>query len=731
MEKKTIFFNEFNVSLKEILNHTLGKTSKSGKLYLWFLGIPVIEVKNLSSKVIISCFGKRIFKFKTNKIKKAVDALSLLCLRNEIILLKLPDFIGLDVKNSSRKKIKQIKSRIKEFEKCSLRNVISNESDVYWNYIIENNLPSKADFVDITDKPYKRNELDAKLIAFYLPQFHSIPLNDKYYGKGFTEWTNVTKAMPHFKGHYQPHLPYDVGFYDLAHDDVMYRQIELAKMYGIYGFCFHYYWFSGTRQLEKPLFNYLNNKELDLPFCLCWANENWAYLWDGGNKDVIQSQELKDDDGVKFINDILPFLKDERYIKIDGKPVLIIYRPHLFDRQKFLKFLSEIREVAKRNGFDNLYLITANSHDFGDDPSHWGFDAMVEFPPHQMKNKEIYIPEGIINPNFTANILDLKKYIDGKNYLIQDYGFKVFKCLFPSWDNTARKAYSKGAVYYGATPSLYKKWLSDCIDYTKSNHSENEQFVFINAWNEWAEGAHLEPCQKYGYQYLQATKEVLENKSNQNKKIICVSNETLLFGAQLTILNIIKILKEEFGYEIAIFVKNGGELEKEFAKYGEIYNLEKDYIDKNTLDNTLKGLKKLGYNKAICNTTVMGSFIKTLVKQGIETISLVHDLPQANKNMRIENEANDIAEYAKKVVFPANYVAEKFKDIINIENGKVIIQPQGLYQKNVYLDNLEEAKSKLFDNNDEILKTEGENAKKIIENDFNYINYVEKLLKLF
>lgn len=355
-------------------------------------------------------------------------------------------------------------------------------------------------------------DTQTKLIAYYLPQFHQIELNDKNFGRGFTEWDNTTKAKPHFDGHYQPHLPIDTGFYNLSTDTVMKRQIELAKNYGIHGFCFHYYWFSGKRLLEKPIFNWLNNKELNLPFCFCWANENWSKLWDGGKKELILKQELKNDDATKFFNDILMFFKDDRYIKIDNKPLLIIYNPTMFDKTKFLEFNKQIRTLAKDNGFDDIYLLATGCRGF-DAQKEWHFDGIAEFPPHAMKKLNLYSLENkFLNPKFVANIFDMQDYINNKHYLYKTQN-NVFKALFPSWDNTARKAYTGAGVYYGETPNLYKNWLKDLIHWTKENHKDNEQIIFINAWNEWAEGAHLEPDKKYGYAYLQATKEALEESA--------------------------------------------------------------------------------------------------------------------------------------------------------------------------------------------------------------------------
>lgn len=368
------------------------------------------------------------------------------------------------------------------------------------------------DFVPLTQKAYN-NSNDTRPIAFYLPQFHTIPLNDKYIERGFTEWTNVTKIKPQFIGHYQPHLPIDVGFYDLGNDQVMHRQIELAKMYGIYGFCFHYYWFSGgKRLLEKPLFNYLKNKELDFPFALCWANENWAKQWDGGNKEVMMEQKFSYEDCDKFFYDILPFFRDTRYIKINNKPLLVVYNPKLFTKDETTYFVKRMRNLAKENGLGDLYIIGAKV--FGnEDSTIYGMDASVEFYPNNHKNLIEHKLDGkIINSQFKSIVFDMEDAVMNKKFM-PEVSYPMYKTVFPYWDNSARKAFQGGWVFQ-TTPKLYKKWLSDAINWTKQNHSESEQFVFINAWNEWAEGAHLEPDRKYGYAFLQATKEALEESQN-------------------------------------------------------------------------------------------------------------------------------------------------------------------------------------------------------------------------
>ena len=383
----------------------------------------------------------------------------------------------------------------------------------YMNYCASEsiNLVNKKDYVEDISSSFVRQDKDAKLIAFYLPQFHSIPLNDKYHGKGFTDWRNSSSAIPQFTGHYQPHLPADCGFYDLSNPKVLEEQSQIAQKYGIYGFCYHYYWFSGDRLLEKPIFDMLNNKNVTIPFCLCWANENWSKQWDGGDMEIIKPQTSDENDGEKFFNDILPFFKDNRYIKIDNKPVLVIYRPNLFKQDAFIKFIADLRKCAKQNGFNDLFIITSN-YTLKENPTEWGLDGVVEFPPHGFRDNGIKKVRSIKtygNPNFVAKVYDMKDYVNKKRYLYKS-NYNIFKGLFPSWDNTARKAYSGASVFYGLTPDIYKKWLKGCIEYTKQTKDENSQFVFINAWNEWAEGAHLEADLKYGYTYLKATKEALE-----------------------------------------------------------------------------------------------------------------------------------------------------------------------------------------------------------------------------
>ena len=398
------------------------------------------------------------------------------------------------------------------------RSYLSNQTfdyEAYGKIMLEQSKnPEKKDFVPLAKDSYVRKENDPKVIAFYLPQFHQIPENNEWHGKGFTEWTNVTKAVPQFIGHHQPQLPIDVGFYDLASPKVMYRQVELAKQYGLYGFCFHYYWFSGgKRLLETPIFNWLNNKDLDFPFCLCWANENWSKLWDGGNREVLLKQESKAEDAEDFFRDILPFLQDERYIRMEGKPMLTIYRPNLFEKEEMLKFSAKLRELSVKAGLPGLWLNMVGVDYFEGTASEWGFDGLVEFPPMRITHLRKYVTDGNpINPDYKGFVYTMEESIDnGSIFENKVTDVPVFRGCFPRWDNTARKAYSNASTYL-QSPEVFRKWLSGLLKWTKENNPSDKQLVFVNAWNEWAEGAQLEPDSRYGYAYLQAVKDAMEHE---------------------------------------------------------------------------------------------------------------------------------------------------------------------------------------------------------------------------
>lgn len=351
-------------------------------------------------------------------------------------------------------------------------------------------------------------------IAIYLPQFHPIPENDDWWGKGFTEWTNVTKAKPLFKNHYQPHLPADLGFYDLRLAEARLEQEKMAKKYGIYGFCYYHYWFNGKRLLEKPLDSKMANAAEDLPFMLCWANENWTRSWDGKSKNILLEQIYSDEDSLNHIHHLIEYFKDSRYIKVDNKPVFIIYRP------KFIPNLSSTLDIwrreVKKAGFADLFIGFSKNIEHAYHPLDKGFDFAFDFQPNFNNLPQIQSIFAKLSKWF-VRYLDKEKY---KNHIYNYKDFKdlqlnasydqyIFPCLTPMWDNSARKK-SNYFILHNSSPELYATWLKYILENYPWNMN-NQNFLFINAWNEWAEGNHLEPCQKWGTAYLEKTKEILES----------------------------------------------------------------------------------------------------------------------------------------------------------------------------------------------------------------------------
>jgi lipopolysaccharide biosynthesis protein len=330
-----------------------------------------------------------------------------------------------------------------------------------------------------------------RALAIHLPQFHPIPENNEWWGKGFTEWSNVAKTKPRFEGHYQPHLPSDLGFYDLRVRETRIAQAELAKENGISGFCYYHYWFNGRQVLETPVKEILKSKEPDFPFCLCWANENWTRNWDGMFNDVLLEQNYSTEDDINHIRFLFQFFEDKRYITVDEKPVFIVYRTELFPD---IKRTTEVwREEAIKAGFKGLYLIRCENFTTGVDPETIGFDASFNFFPNHY-GLPLYIIPGKIEQKL-------------HEWNPQTVEYKRFPGLTPMWDNSARRK-KNAMILKDSTPEEYGRWLKH-ITNTFEPFSKDENFIFVNAWNEWAEGNHLEPCQKWGRKYLEVTREVL------------------------------------------------------------------------------------------------------------------------------------------------------------------------------------------------------------------------------
>jgi lipopolysaccharide biosynthesis protein len=351
-----------------------------------------------------------------------------------------------------------------------------------------------------------------RLIAMYLPQFHPIPENDQWWGSGFTEWTNVVRARPLFRGHYQPHLPADLGFYDLRVPEARQAQAELAREYGIHAFCYYHYWFSGRRVLERPFSDVLASKRPAFPFCLCWANENWTRVWDGESRDVLLAQEYSDDDDRRHIRSLFPAFEDERYVRVSGRPLFLVYRAsRLPDSSRTTEIW---RQEARTAGLGELYLIKVESLPGEDvDPATQGFDAAMDFQPawahlgwprHRTFLGRLGSHLRLFSPAFQRHkIHDYDEVVD-RMLGRPAPAYLRFPSVTPMWDNSARKR-TGATILHGSTPDKYERWL-EAVLARFVPPTEDENLVFINAWNEWAEGNHLEPDQRWGLGYLEATR---------------------------------------------------------------------------------------------------------------------------------------------------------------------------------------------------------------------------------
>lgn len=356
-----------------------------------------------------------------------------------------------------------------------------------------------------------------KVIAFYLPQYHCIPENDKWWGEGFTEWQNTSKAKPLFKGQYQPKEPLNDNYYNLLDRSSREWQANLAKQYGVYGFCYYHYWFNGKLLLEKPLEEVLKLNEPDFPFCMCWANEPWTRAWDGGEKKVIMPQHYGGKKEWKEHFDyLLPFFLDKRYIRIKNKPVFIFYRSSSISN--FDEMLKYWNELSVKNGLDGIYFIEELNSFQGVSSSNLS-DALLQFEPMYTLRFDVDLNIRIVRKlknilrkicHNSTTLMDTYSYKYVWNKIVNrdsnSFSKKTFHGAFVDWDNTARKKYN-ATVFKGATPKKFGNYLN--IQLQKSEN-ENKEFVFINAWNEWAEGTYLEPDKLNNYDYLTEIRKLIK-----------------------------------------------------------------------------------------------------------------------------------------------------------------------------------------------------------------------------
>ena len=363
-----------------------------------------------------------------------------------------------------------------------------------------------------------------KTIAFYLPQFHPIPENDKWWGKGFTEWYNVRKARALFEGHRQPQIPGELGYYDLRDNETRHKQETLARKYGIDAFCYYHYWFNGKQLLETPLAKLLNDRDCTMPFCLCWANENWSRAWDGKDREILMEQTYSPEDHQRHAEHLCDLFKDNRYLKSKNKPIFIIYRVGMIpDAAAFIQILNE---TAKKTGFDGVRVFAVRNHSCNvpdEKLAAWGIQDIVDFEPNShdfpkrsligksvrfLQRKWNSFAKKWRGPEFYSILkIDYKAVVENTLSLYRTLSEHHYPTVFPNWDNSPRR--KAATIIQNDSPEEFANWTCAAAKIIRKR-PENSQFLFVNAWNEWAESAHLEPDQEMGFSFLEAFKKGLE-----------------------------------------------------------------------------------------------------------------------------------------------------------------------------------------------------------------------------
>jgi glycosyltransferase involved in cell wall biosynthesis len=520
----------------------------------------------------------------------------------------------------------------------------------------------------------------ARVLAYYLPQFHPFPENDSWWGKGFTEWTNVARGLPRFKDHYQPRIPRDLGFYSLTAIETLRRQAEMARAAGVNGFVYYYYTFNGKRLLEKPLEMMLAAPEIDMPFCLMWANENWTRRWDGMESEVLISQDYRPDDDERLVVEFARHFADSRYIRVQGRPLLMIYRPGLIPdaarsiarwRAMFAERFNEKPIIVMSQSFDDL------------DPRSFGLDAAIEFPPHKLTKN---VPLADFDPHFLDDAFSgqIFGYDDLVKGSLEEAAppFPLIKTAVPSWDNDARRQ-GAGLVVHGSTPAKYEAWMSRLVEKARDKPFFGEPIVCVNAWNEWCEGAYLEPDLHFGAAYLNATGRAVTGATQDVAlpRILLVGHDAFPSGAQQLLLNIGKTLRGAYGVDIEFLLLGGGALESEYAAVAPLTIVK----DRPTLAARIRDLASRRFSAAIVNTSGAGDATPLLAAHGIPCTLLVHELPRLLREKALEGSARAGIASARHVVFASAFVCERVIEALGLPaSDQLLIRPQGSYKRMTY-----------------------------------------------
>ncbi|WP_026440377.1 glycoside hydrolase family 99-like domain-containing protein [Acidocella facilis] len=516
----------------------------------------------------------------------------------------------------------------------------------------------------------------ARLLAFYLPQFHRVAENDSWWGKGFTDWTNLGRAMPRFVGHVQPRVPRDLGHYSLDDPATLKRQVEMAKAAGLSGFVFYYYWFNRHRLLEKPLEQFLSDPSLDFSFCAMWANENWTRRWDGMEREVLIAQEYLEEDDEALVASFARLFADPRHIRIEGRPLLMIYRANLIPDA--VARIRRWRRLFEAHHGERPLLIMAQSLGDDYDPTPYGLDGAVEFPPHKLSQATARINEklDLLDPDFIATVHDYADLARTSLALpVPDY--PLIKTIVPGWDNDPRRE-GKGLALHNATPALYQDWLEKLISYAADHSFYGEKLICVNAWNEWAEGAFLEPDIHAGAAFLNATaRAIVEREAGDLAAgILLVGHDAQAHGAQLLLLHIAGQLKRQWGLKVHLLLLGVGPL---LARYYEVAEVTVAY-DKTIIGHHLDQYRRLGLRHAIVNSAAAARVVPWAAARNIESVLLIHELPQLLKEYNLEIQARLGGAAAAHLVFSSTFVADKVRAAIGLDGTNEAVLAQGNYQ---------------------------------------------------
>lgn len=537
-----------------------------------------------------------------------------------------------------------------------------------------------------------------RTLAFYLPQFHPTPQNNEWWGEGFTEWHNVGGATPLFGGHLQPRRPTTLGYYDLRLPEAVNAQFALARRYGIDGFCYYYYWFEGKRILERPLDDLVAGRTGPFPFCICWANEDWTRAWDGATGEVLAAQNHSPEGDFKFIQDVAPMLRHPDYIRVDGKPMVLVYRADKLATPAAT--VERWREWCRQEGIGELHLCAVQSFGFHD-PRPLGFDAAVEFPPHCPWDR---YPE----PPYLKQLDNLPGLVDGFAGKVYDYQafakaamarprepFTLHRTAMVAWDNTARRG-KTAAVYHHFSTETFANWV--LANARRAATEQVDAVCFVNAWNEWAEGSVMEPDTIFGHQILEDTRAVKqranfdpgatywrlgqpdfpEDRLAARQRVVLVGHDAFPSGAQTNLLNMARTLKRQLDIDVSVLLVEGGELLPEYERVAPTHVIGKHGDWRGPLQQRLRQWAALGACKAICNTVATGDVAELLQQEGYRVVGLVHELPTLIEASGLQPQCWRLADKADALVFASQVVADGFTHRFWPDPRKRLVAPQGI-----------------------------------------------------